>query len=687
MYLQLAEWTIPLIFLLALVLLLKFRPALTAISRESYRCVSAGVATLAIVSVARVYYLNGLFTYIPFLSEPLFYRVVSWIGIITGTILVANGLSAWLPIVRLWKQNARTEARYSGFVQKIERLTGVESRADRLISLTLTVMFEHFRLRRGVALRFSRRENKFDLTGCVPETLCTQESFAQTTLNYQIWRSVCSGTADTTGRALEGLPATLQQADFIVPLTLGDQPLGCFLLWSDDDEPLSEEDVKHLRFAADAIARKVDADRLHMRADYYHRLALLNEKIHESVSSDRSLLKNLGTVLSAVSRTLNIDFVSLQIVGSGPRPVTCLSIGSNGALLTEKGLAAPPEGSPIHRALITGQPVIQQEPERNGSDPNDLMLAMPALAAVPIPTATKKSFVFVLSSRSRGAVGRQTARMLQSLGPVVTRLVELSESSRVAGNADRTLATLCNLHFNARRNPDFEAACSRAAAFLRGTLPADVVRISLVEPDSPFLRSLAFTGWDRARSTSPNDTLLIRSLMPLHDLAVRTGQIVLSPSHDFTVEPTAVEMERCLGGSMNALAILPVMNDGRTEAVITVGRTTRTTAGNFTRSEVLLARATADALSTVLVTGSRKPAPSFGRFRFGSFDSPFAAMELRSRMKSSLSGIMGSVELMKAQNEPDTPSMNRYLSIIDKSAQRMHQYLEQAEPSRVGSEG
>ncbi len=685
MYLQLADWTIPLIFLLALVLLVKFRPALTAMSRESYNCVSAGVATLALVSVARVYYLNGLFAYVPFLSEPLFYRVVSWIGIITGTVLVANGMSTWLPIARLWRQNARTEARYSEFVQKIERLTQVESHADRLMILALTVMFEHFHLSRGVALRYSRRENKFDMTGCIPRTFCAQESFAHATPNYPLWRQTSSGPSDSSNRVLDGLPETLQDADLSVPLTLGDQPLGCYLLWSSEAEGLSNEDVRYLRLAADIIARKVDADRLRMRADYYNRLALLNERIHESVSPDRPLLKNLGSILSAVNQTLDVDFVSLQIIGKGQRPVTCLSMGSNGALLTEKGLAAPPAGSPILHALTTGQPVIQQESDRRRTaDSTDSKLAMPSLTAVPLPTETKNSFVFVLSSRSRDSVGRQTARMLQSLGPVVTRLVELSDSSIGKDKVEHTLSTLCDFYWTARRDHNLEAVCDKAAAFLRRALRAEVVRISTVESDSPFLRTLGSAG--KGRSESENDRLMIRSLMPLHDAAITSGKLMLFPSETTTDMPTATEKNQSLGVAVNALAIVPIPNAGKTEAVISVGRAGNASTRRFTRNDVLLMRATADCLSAVLSICTPEPSPVFSRNRMDVHDVPFGGLELRSRMKSSLSGIIGSVELMKAQSEPDAPSLNRYLSIIDKSAQRMHQYLELAEPFTSGSE-
>ena len=686
MYLQLADWIIPLIFLSALVLLLKFRPALISMSRESYNCVASGVAILTLVSVARVYYFNGLFSYIPFLREPLFYRVVCWIGIITGTLLVVNGMSNWLPVVRRWQRGESSEARHAEFVRKIERLTQVEAHADRLTALALTAMFEHFRFSRGVALRYSRRDNRFDLTGAVPETFCATESLAGTSLNYQHWRQALAAPSAPASSAVDGLPDRLKNAGVTLPLALGDQPLGCFLLWLKDGRTLSDEEMKSLRLATEIIVRKVDSDRLRMRADYYHQLALLNEKIQETVSPERPLLKNLGAVLSAVNQSLKLDYVSLQMISAGPRPVTCLTVGANGALLTEKGLSLPPTGSPIHRALTTGQPAFQQEPKAAGfTSPDDLRLAMPALAAIPLPTETSKNFVFVLSSQTRNSIGWQTARMLQSLGPIVTRIVELADASATKGGVDRILTGLCHLYRTARDRRDFGALCKSLSVFLMRTLPADVVRISAVETDSPFLQSLAVARQNGNATDSPRDSLMIRTLMPHHDAAIRTDRLMVFPSDISALPLTATETNQSLGAKVGSMIIAPVPSFGAVETVITVGRISETDSRPFTRSEVLLVRAAADCLAAFraepVAVRSFEFAPSMPEAR-----PAYPALELRSRMKSSLSGIIGSVELMKAQGEPSAPSFNRYLSIIDKSAQRMHQYLEQGEPMETVKE-
>jgi len=52
--------------------------------------------------------------------------------------------------------------------------------------------------------------------------------------------------------------------------------------------------------------------------------------------------------------------------------------------------------------------------------------------------------------------------------------------------------------------------------------------------------------------------------------------------------------------------------------------------------------------------------------------------ELRGQMKSALTGIFGSVELIKTSDRPER-NLEHYLSIIDRSARRISDYFAEAE--------
>ena len=53
------------------------------------------------------------------------------------------------------------------------------------------------------------------------------------------------------------------------------------------------------------------------------------------------------------------------------------------------------------------------------------------------------------------------------------------------------------------------------------------------------------------------------------------------------------------------------------------------------------------------------------------------APEVKSRIKSALTGIMGSIEILKSKTEKGETDASRYIDIIDRSAQKINDYCAQ----------
>jgi hypothetical protein len=79
-------------------------------------------------------------------------------------------------------------------------------------------------------------------------------------------------------------------------------------------------------------------------------------------------------------------------------------------------------------------------------------------------------------------------------------------------------------------------------------------------------------------------------------------------------------------------------------------------------------------LAIQLALGKKMKAPSRleeGSIRPATLPDPV----LKGRIRSSLSSILGSVEMIKSHNPNTDASLDRYLSIIDRSAQRINDYF------------
>ena len=100
--------------LAALVLVARFRKLLRAEHRQSYDYIGAGLVILTLISLARMYYNLGVFGSLSFVSDPLFFRLITWIGIITGMTLTVSGVADWLPLSREYRRCGEGRIKRSG---------------------------------------------------------------------------------------------------------------------------------------------------------------------------------------------------------------------------------------------------------------------------------------------------------------------------------------------------------------------------------------------------------------------------------------------------------------------------------------------------------------------------------------------------------------------------------------------
>ena len=95
------------VFLLALIAVSRFSRYITAQDREAYNHVVTGLVILAIISLSKIYSDAGLFSRAPFVSEPLFFQLLFWIGIITGLAFLISGVTNWVPLSRSYRKYNR----------------------------------------------------------------------------------------------------------------------------------------------------------------------------------------------------------------------------------------------------------------------------------------------------------------------------------------------------------------------------------------------------------------------------------------------------------------------------------------------------------------------------------------------------------------------------------------------------
>ncbi len=678
MTLQVADWVIPLFFLAALVLLVRFRRQLQAEDKESYTYIGAGLVLLALVSVSRVYFVDGYFSGIPFLSDALFYRITSWIVIIIGATLIVSGMATWLPIARHLRTDNDRKIKRLELVKQLEQLISLDYRPDELLKNTLVHMVEQLDLVQGVVYRYSAARGEAILTGVFPSAGSGLVAASLLKLTQAEAQEISDGSATEIVERVQAALGISAAPHVAVPIIVDLHLAGFFLLWPSRETPLSPDQNAVLKLAADVLARKISLERARVEANYYHRLASLQRGLERISSSGNKDSEAISALLREVRTALNADLVAMWIVSKGEDFFTRYSIGEAGSLLLEKGLPVPAgyyelkETKDNHPILLNSAPGGPAGVRALLGGEFDCGIAAPVLDTV------ERSVMLVLGARGDMALTPAATRLLKSHMDAIRRVTATALGVNRPVRVDRSLLRLNRIWSSFQRTGDLTELFQHTAQLLTRVLPVDVVRISTTDLAGQYLTSQALGGSnDLDRMTPPNGRM-IRSLMPCHEKAIRSGRIVSAVAGEPNGLLVPAESTQLLNADLCFLAVVPIPAAHGANGVISLGQVEGSGSFGLDRQQLLLARTAAQGLGFALATADR----SSGLFQDGRSSEPedlrndFA---LRSRVKSSLSGIFGSVELLKAQQESPDPQMNRYLTIIDRSARRINEYIDPQE--------
>jgi len=162
---ELVEWIIPLFFLGALVLVSRFDQQISSVSRESFRLITGGLSVLALLSLMGLYRGLGLLGNVPFLSETVFFDLISWILGITGSVFILSGVAHWMPLARDQKQLYANTAHKLELLKRTEQLLGIESRLDPILANTIDYMVSHLSMDFGAVYKYSVSQERENVSG------------------------------------------------------------------------------------------------------------------------------------------------------------------------------------------------------------------------------------------------------------------------------------------------------------------------------------------------------------------------------------------------------------------------------------------------------------------------------------------------------------------------------------------
>lgn len=334
--LPLVDWLITFVLLATLTVVARWRKALRALDRRAYRHFSAGLVTVTAAMLLRLYAGAGLLDPIPFLAEPLFSQLLIWVVVITGMTLITSGLAGWLPIARRRHVAGRERMHRLEIFHHLEQLASIEPRVEPFMKAVLRHLVRGGEFSGGVVFSCSADRNRVKVLDQVslPDTITSLRLHTEMT-DGAVRLDRCLTMVD--------LPPALREPAFVLPITVADHTRAAFLLYREDNRPVTGEAALDLRLTADIIARRIADSTRQMKLEHYEHRNRIFRHLSRQMSRSRDVAEMVQTFVREISPLVRIDLVRLMMLDRATGTIDRITIGQHDTQLVERSISTPEE--------------------------------------------------------------------------------------------------------------------------------------------------------------------------------------------------------------------------------------------------------------------------------------------------------------------------------------------------------
>ena len=432
------DWSVVVFFLIVLIALRSRGDRIAAKDPESYRGLVFGLAILTLMALARVYHSVGLLDGIPFVSEPLFFDLIYWTGVICGSTLMIAGVGNWLPRAREIRRYNRRRVRNLELLLKVEQLVGVRTSLDATLVSTAGLMLRQLDLESGAVFKRSCSSAEWRLVGIAgdPPGIDTNSTL------------IGPEPVDSAARPTLRLPVTIEGRE-----------IGCFLFWTGTDRELSPDTQRAARRAVDIVASRIDLDRARLRVEADRKFSGFRRSLDREMARIDSSPKRFGLLVNRLGRNVSFDWISLVLWREGARS-GCRFLGNReGRTLVQNDAPLPGPTSLSGPAFHAARSVFYIDLPSDKRPGHEEILSdgeVRTLLALPVSLSPGYRIVLTLACKKAGALRPRDRLHIEnlaaSIGAVVwPEIVRIEASGRPAPEIpmplpvrSRSISTLSN---------------------------------------------------------------------------------------------------------------------------------------------------------------------------------------------------------------------------------------------------
>ncbi|MBI5267403.1 MAG: GAF domain-containing protein [candidate division Zixibacteria bacterium] len=673
----LINWAVCLFFLGALVATATLRKVIIAVDRRSYAYIAIGISLLSVAALIRVFNSAGVISAAVLVGEPLFYDLLTTIILITGLTFAVSGMSSWLMIRKRAYANCALDIRRLETIKLVEQLAQLENRIDTIITAALELIVSDYDFESGVGIKCSYRTGAVRVVGSFGEPGLDPAVLSKARLNRDMWHAhydletvqVCN---------LLSIPRGSVKASFSVPIVVDGIPVGMFLLREKIGVTVSRQSRQNIRIVADIIARRVELDRRQLCVAFHEETAQFQSDVETALLDTSDVRSSVTMLADTIRNHVTADIVSLVEFDGGDRHFTRYTSSASGNLVEFK-VPIPGETTLSGYLYQTRKSVVITDIRGTALVAADGPVAVDSvrsILALPIVAGDDCLGALILAGERPQEYGSRHESLIQQIIPVLARHLRSMQQARATEirlqKFDRQWSLMAAV--GSLASDEWLRAATGSLTNMAG---ADCVRVATLEDDGQFMRSRAFSHKTDSIQAAPENGLLVLSVLDCHRNAIESARPWDGIDGDADRSITRLEINQVVGEHCAGVRIIPLIAHNQVVGTLTLGYTAAEIPSLSATEETALGAMTSQI--ALMIAGTTTARPTGNRFR--GLDRAVAAnrseRDLRNRLRSPLTGILGSLEMLRAQK--DIPEVERYLAIMDKSARRMQEYLEPQE--------
>ncbi|MEK7774342.1 MAG: GAF domain-containing protein [Candidatus Zixiibacteriota bacterium] len=673
------------LFLTAFIVVYNIEKPLRQGAFSAFSGMGRGIAVLSAVAFVSMLNSFGLFDDIPFLSEEMFFRLIVWIGVAGGLMLMLSGSLSWWPSNAKSASNRKEPMTGMEFVKKAQQLASLESDVPVLIERILGNTIELFEVQTAAAYLLSPKRHGMPLVAATGISFVSREELGHIEFDTEAVLKAANEDVVSAETVIHLVPSRISFPDMILPMTVNNRVAGVIALWKNPAATWSDEDKVNLRLTADVLARKIQSEQERLRESFRDACERMSVRLGGVVDSRSGLKENFARAAHVVRELTGTEKLCLLINSPETGMVRLLS-GESGAVLEERGSIAKMHSTSLQvlTAIPQGEWLGAQQ-----NDTHSIARSIGATNAVHVMIEGKGSATAALiaGSASTNGMRARTIELLKVAAPSFDIMIR-DEQARFRTRALTVrMGALERLVDQTRPNGNLISLFRACMTTLVEQMQLHASAMSTVDRDAAHLCVRSVVGSAMKRNLGEWSPLrLDLANLRAHQVAADTGLLIHSRIGGEEPSMQEEESRKLAVDGSKAITIVPVKIRGQVLALVTLGHSSPLT--ELSEEDTAFINAVVAVLGSAIETTLAVTALSKSRQQI-TYPAIVADAEpakedmFKGRMKSALSGILGSMERIRTSNSDLDESTRRYLGIIEKSAGRMRAYMEDDIPVEV----